>query len=88
MYKILFSHDDIELCKKKIGKQNQLAFAIMFGYYRSYIKFPAPIEGIVSQKLILQISTELNIASIELASFKWEGRTAKRFRLNCVSSGY
>jgi hypothetical protein len=36
MYKILFSHDDIELCKKKIGKQNQLAFAIMFGYYRSW----------------------------------------------------
>ena len=32
------------------------------------------------ERLILQMSAELDIAPREIKDFKWEGRTAKRFR--------
>jgi hypothetical protein len=80
MYKILFSYEDIELCKKKLDDKNIMVFAIMLGYFKTHMKFPASNAVTVSQKLILQISSELNIDLIDIVDFDWRGRLAKRFR--------
>jgi len=81
MHKILLlSPNDIELCKKKNDEQNQLAFAIMLGYFKTYVKFPAINKNEISQKLISQISFELNISIVEIAGFEWGERLTKRFR--------
>ncbi len=81
MHKILLlSPNDIELCKKKIDEQNQLIFAIMLGYFKTYVKFPTINKNEISKKLISQISFELNLSIVEITGFKLGERLAKRFR--------
>jgi len=73
------SENDIEICNKKIGDLNKLAFGIILGYFKIYVNFPSS-EKELSRELIIQISCELNISAIHIESFDWNGRTSKRFR--------
>ena len=74
------SAEEILLCKKKIGTNNQVAFGLMLTHFKACIKFPSMDEGPLPLKLIPQVTLELELAKGKFSSFKWDGRTAKRFR--------
>tara|TARA_B100002003_G_C14095613_1_gene526985 strand:- start:855 stop:1280 length:426 start_codon:yes stop_codon:yes gene_type:complete len=78
--RIAFSLYDIELCKKKLGNCNQLAFGVMLAYCKIYTKSPYIEEQPIPSWLISSIAEELNVEPQNLAGFNWNGRTAKRFR--------
>jgi len=79
-YQYILSLKDLNLCKKKNSKSNQLAFGIMLGYFKEYIQFPYGKEFSIYAQLILQISKDLEIDPMHIAAFDWDGRTAERYR--------
>ena len=79
-YHYILSLKDLNLCKKKNSKSNQLAFGIMLGYFKEHIQFPYGKEFSISAQLILQISKDLEIDPMHIATFDWDGRTAERYR--------
>jgi len=79
-YHYILSLKDLNLCKKKNSKSNQLAFGIMLGYFKEHIQFPYGKEFSISAQLILQISKDLEIEPMHIATFDWDGRTAERYR--------
>jgi TnpA family transposase len=72
------SSKDSKLCKSKKNKKNCLIFGIMLAYFKNHTKFPTknnlPINSII------EISNNLNIETIHSDDFKWDNRTAERYR--------
>ena len=52
----------------------------MLGYFKEHIQFPYCKEFSISAQLILQISKDLEIDPMHIATFDWDGRTAERYR--------
>jgi hypothetical protein len=68
-YQYILSLKDLNLCKKKNSKSNQLAFGIMLGYFKEHIQFPYGKEFSISAQLILQISKDLEIDPMHIATW-------------------
>ena len=72
------SLEDLSLCKIKRTQVGQLVFGIMLVYFKQYTKFPNGKE--VSSWLILQVAKDLDIDPLQISTFDWLGRTAKKYR--------
>jgi TnpA family transposase len=76
----LFSIDEIQICEKKIGVNNQLLFGIMLAYFKTNIKFPANEGGNMPINLIAQVARDLNIDKPNSSMINWDNRTTERYR--------
>lgn len=72
------SLEDLSLCKTKRTQVGQLVFGIMLVNFKQHSKFPNGKE--ISAQLILQVAKDLDIAPIQISTFDWLGRTAKKYR--------
>ena len=74
------SLDELNLCKTKKSKTNQLTFGIMLVYFREHFQFP-PDEGTtISTLLVLQVAKNLDIDPRQVAAFEGKIRTVERYR--------
>lgn len=78
----LLSDDDIMLCRSKTGDKNQLLFAVMLGYFKTYIKFPSASESNIPEYIINNIAAKLSISALDFENIDWANRTCKRYRQN------
>ena len=74
------SLEDVNLCKTKKGKTNQLTFAIMLVYFKEYVQFPSNKANPISMQLLLQVAKHLDIEQIDIIAFDWSVRTGERYR--------
>ena len=72
------SLEDLSLCKTKRTQVGQLIFGIMLVNFKQHAKFPNGEE--ISAQLILQVAKDLDISPIQISTFDWLGRTAKKYR--------
>lgn len=72
------SLEDLRLCKTKRTKTGQLVFGVMLAHFKCYTIFPDDKE--TSSQLILEVSKDLDIPAIQIVSFDWQGRNAKKYR--------
>lgn len=72
------SLEDLRLCKTKRTKTGQLVFGIMLAHFKCNTIFPDDKE--ISSQLILEVSKDLDIPAIQIVSFDWQGRNAKKYR--------
>jgi TnpA family transposase len=76
------SLEDIELCKTKKSKTNQLSFGVMLIFFREYAQFPNEDESAISTQLIVKVAKDLGVDPIYIKTFDWLGRNAKEYRQN------
>ena len=74
------SLEDLSLCKKKIGKINQLTFGIMLLYFKEHIRFPNNKEEMILPQLALQVAKDLDVDPIHIDLLKLTSRTVERNR--------
>ena len=74
------SLEDVNVCKTKNAKSNQLAFGVMLGFFKRYTQFPMATEANISSELILQVAKSLDIDPLFITTFDWSGRNAKKYR--------
>ena len=72
------SAQDFKLCKTKKTKRNCLAFGVLLSYFKTHNQFP--VRENFPIKAVIDISKNLNIDPIHADDFKWDGRTAERYR--------
>ena len=72
------SLEDLRLCKTKRTKTGQLVFGVMLAHFKCHTIFPDDKE--ISSQLILEVSKDLDIPAIQIVSFDWQGRNAKKYR--------
>jgi TnpA family transposase len=74
------SLEDVNVCKTKNAKSNQLAFGVMLSFFKRYTQFPMATEANISSELILQVAKSLDIDPLFITTFDWSGRNAKKYR--------
>ena len=74
------SLEDVNVCKTKNAKSNQLAFGVMLSFFKRYTQFPMAAESNISSELILQVAKSLDIDPLFITTFDWSGRNAKKYR--------
>tara|TARA_B100001996_G_scaffold201784_1_gene154473 strand:+ start:186 stop:3188 length:3003 start_codon:yes stop_codon:yes gene_type:complete len=77
---IAFSANEIQLCKSKYGRCNQLAFGVILGYFKTYTKSLSIKERPLPSRLVSTIAAELNLDQSDIIKFDWNSGTAIRFR--------
>ncbi len=74
------SLEDVNVCKTKNAKSNQLAFGVMLSFFKRYTQFPMATGADISSELILQVAKSLDIDPLFITTFDWSGRNAKKYR--------
>lgn len=74
------SLEDINLCKTKKSKTNQLTFGVLLAYFRVHTQFPSNKSNIISTQLVLEVAQQLAIDSIHVLLLGWNSRTVERYR--------
>jgi TnpA family transposase len=77
---ILLSIEEIQICEKKIGSDNQLLFGIMLAYFKINIKFPAGEVSALHLNLVTQVAHTLGIDTVDQSIINSDNRTTERYR--------
>lgn len=72
------SSEDLDLCKSKKGKTNQLAFGVMLNNFKTHTQFSNHNE--ISTQLVLQTAKDLDVDPMLIAMFNYSSRNAKQYR--------
>jgi hypothetical protein len=73
------SDDELTLAKSKNSDMNKLGFAILLKYFQLENHYPKHIKYI-DPLMFNTIANQLNISTLTINQFDWEGRSTKRFR--------
>ncbi|WP_100551500.1 Tn3 family transposase [Caedibacter taeniospiralis] len=78
----ILSAKEIVFCMTKKSPLNQIACAIMLGYFKIHLRFPLSDEVFLLLKLSSKVATELELEQQNIFEFDWSSRTVERYRNN------
>jgi hypothetical protein len=70
---------DIQLIKSKKTEKNKLVFAILLKYFQIEGRYPKN-KKVISPDLINSLAVQINVNSLCIEEFDWQGRSVERFR--------
>lgn len=73
------SDDELILAKSKNSDKNRLGFAVLLKYFPLENHYPKHIK-FIDPLMLNAIANQLNISTLTINQFDWEGRSTKRFR--------